>query len=143
METLRRNRLYRHVHGGHVERLEHDLRHALSESLGVRKNFCEQDEKFLARNPEQSVETVVPDFLHVVPVREYTVSNGIHQCQDTTLALRLVDVSRGSRGTAALSLAIGFSSIRGTLKIDVVETNHVSKCIPRTSKAPLRYEVSS
>ena len=43
-----------HVHGGHVERLEHGLRHALS----VGRSFVEQDGMFLRRNPELRMRTV-------------------------------------------------------------------------------------
>ena len=69
-ETQRQNRLDRHVHGGHVERLEHDQRHALTESLGVQKEPPrEQNEMFLKRRPcAKCRKNVVPDFLHAVPI---------------------------------------------------------------------------
>ena len=63
--------LGRHVHGGHVERLKHDLRHALSVSLGV--HFREQKWMVFRRNHEFVVECAMPDFLHVVPIRDDTV----------------------------------------------------------------------
>ena len=69
----------RHVHGGHVVRLGHDLRHALSVVLGVQMRFREQGGVFLVRNPELIVESVVPDVLHVIPIRDDAVLNGILQ----------------------------------------------------------------
>ena len=59
----RQNCLDRNVHGGHVERLEHDLRHVLQVGLEVQRSCREQDVMFLGRNPE--LVYVVPDFLHV------------------------------------------------------------------------------
>ena len=91
----RQNIKHRHVHGGHVERLEHDLRHALTVGLRVHQNIREQEGMFLGRNPEQNVENVVPDVLHVGPIRGDSVHDGLLECQDTALALRLVKISRG------------------------------------------------
>ena len=66
------DKLARHVHGVHVENLEHDLRHALSVSLEVQRNFREQNGILFIRNPEFVVERVMQDFLHVVPIRDDT-----------------------------------------------------------------------
>ena len=46
------------VDGGHVTRLEHDLRHVLPVGLGVHRSFREQDGTFLERNPELFVEVI-------------------------------------------------------------------------------------
>ena len=62
--------LERHVHSVHVERLEHDLRRALSYLLGVQK-------RLFRRNPELRIGTVVPDHFHVVPIRVGRSSRGI------------------------------------------------------------------
>ena len=51
---------------------------------------------------------MVADFLHVIPIRDDIVRDGVLQCQDTALALRLVTnitvfwvhASRSNRGTA-------------------------------------------
>ena len=69
----RQDSLDRHVHGGHVESLLHDLRHALSVGLGVQGSFREQNGTLFRRNPEFVVERVMQDFLHDVPIREDTV----------------------------------------------------------------------
>ena len=71
-ETYRTKRA-RHVHGVHVETLKHDVRHALSVSLGVQRNFREQRVILFRRNPKLAVERVMLDFLHVVPIRVDTV----------------------------------------------------------------------
>merc|ERR1719481_1783574 len=57
-----------HVHGGHVEGLEHDLGHLLPVGLGVEGSLSEQDGLLLGSNTQLVVEGVVPDLLHVVPV---------------------------------------------------------------------------
>ena len=101
-EAQRQNRQDRHVHGGHVERLEHDLRHTLSEGLAVQKRASVNKTRCSSGATLSKVlKNVVPHFHQFVPNRENTVSNGIHQCQDSTLGLRLVQVSRGNRGTTA------------------------------------------
>ena len=45
-----------HIHGWHVERLEHDLHHELSVGLGVHRSIREHDGMFLKHNPELVVE---------------------------------------------------------------------------------------
>merc|ERR1719431_909180 len=56
------------IHSGHVEGLEHDLRHLLTVSLGVERSLSEEDGLFLRGNTEFIVEGVVPDLLHIIPV---------------------------------------------------------------------------
>jgi hypothetical protein len=83
-----------HVHGGHVEGLEHDLGHALSVGLGVQGGLSQQDGVLLRGNTQLVVEGVVPDLLHIVPVGHDAVLNGVLQSQHTSLGLGLVsDVS--------------------------------------------------
>ena len=65
--------LARHVHGGRFQRHKQCLRHALSVSLGVQKGARGQNGMFFRRNPEFVVQRVIPDFLHVVPIRDDTV----------------------------------------------------------------------
>ena len=78
--------LDRHVH------LKHDQFHALSVGLEV-------------EGREQLVETLVPDSLHVIQNREDMVCSVLHQCQDTALALRLVQSSRAP-GSAVCQVLI-------------------------------------
>merc|ERR1712135_183128 len=78
------------VHGGHVEGLEHDLGHLLSVGLGVEGSLSQEDGLLLGGNTQLVVEGVVPDLLHVVPVGDDSVLNGVLEGQDTSLGLGLV-----------------------------------------------------
>merc|ERR1712024_367918 len=78
------------IHGGHVEGLEHDLSHLLTVSLGVEGSLSEEDGLFLGGNTEFIVEGVMPDLLHIIPVGDDTVFNGVLQGEDTSLGLSLI-----------------------------------------------------
>merc|ERR1711894_589403 len=78
------------IHGGHVEGLEHDLGHLLTVSLGVEGSLSQEDRLFLRSNTELIVEGVVPDLLHVIPVGDDSVLNGVLEGQDTSLRLGLI-----------------------------------------------------
>ena len=52
-----------HSHRGHVERLEHDLRHLLAVGLRVERRLGQQHRVLLGRDAELVVEGVVPDLL--------------------------------------------------------------------------------
>merc|ERR1719318_512721 len=75
------------IHGGHVEGLEHDLGHLLTVSLGVEGSLSQEDGLLLRGNTELIVEGVVPDLLHVIPVGDDSVLNGVLECEDTSLGL--------------------------------------------------------
>jgi len=79
-----------HVHGRRVERLEHDLRHLLAVGLGVERRLGQQHGVLLGRHAQLVVERVVPDLLHVIPVGDDAVLDGVLEREDTALALRLV-----------------------------------------------------
>merc|ERR1712038_434360 len=78
------------VHGGHVGGLEHDLGHLLPVSLGVEGGLSQEDGLLLWGNTELIVEGVVPDLLHVVPVGDDTVLDGVLQGEDTSLGLSFI-----------------------------------------------------
>merc|ERR1739847_70749 len=78
------------VHGGHVEGLEHDLGHLLTVSLGVEGSLSQEDGLFLWGNTELIVEGVMPDLLHIIPVGDDTVLNGVLQGEDTSLGLSFI-----------------------------------------------------
>ena len=78
------------VHGRGVEGFEHDLGHLLPVGLGVKGGLGEQDGVLLGSYTELVVEGVVPDLLHVVPVGDDPVLDGVLQGEDTPLALGLV-----------------------------------------------------
>merc|ERR1711948_235648 len=78
------------IHGGHVEGLEHDLSHLLTVSLGVEGSLSKEDGLLLGCNTEFIVEGVMPDLLHIIPVGDDTVFNGVLQGEDTSLGLSLI-----------------------------------------------------
>merc|ERR1712230_102886 len=78
------------IHSGHVEGLEHDLGHLLTVSLGVKGSLSEEDGLFLRGNTEFIVEGVVPDLLHIIPVSDDSVFNGVLEGEDTSLGLSLI-----------------------------------------------------
>merc|ERR1712106_1105430 len=75
------------IHGGHVEGLEHNLGHLLTVSLGVKRSLSQENRLFLRGNTELIVEGVVPDLLHVIPVGDDSVLNGVLEGEDTSLGL--------------------------------------------------------
>merc|ERR1712158_142642 len=78
------------IHGGHVEGLKHDLSHLFTVSLGVEGSLSQEDGLFLWGNTELIVEGVVPDLLHIIPVGDDTVFNGVFQGEDTSLGLSFI-----------------------------------------------------
>ena len=78
------------VHGGDVEGLEHDLGHLFSVSLGVEGSLSEESRVLFWGNSELVVEGVVPDLLHIVPVGDDTVLDGVLEGEDTSLGLGFV-----------------------------------------------------
>merc|ERR1712198_537298 len=86
----RENCLDGNIHGGHVEGLEHDLGHLLTVSLWVEGSLSKEDGLLLGGNTEFVVEGVVPDLLHVIPVGDDSVLNGVLQGEDTSLGLSLI-----------------------------------------------------
>jgi len=78
------------VHGGDIEGLEHNLGHLFSVSLGVEGSLSEEGGVLFWGNSELVVEGVVPDLLHIVPVGDDTVLNGVLEGEDTSLRLSLI-----------------------------------------------------
>ncbi|KAJ0009136.1 hypothetical protein NQD34_016551, partial [Periophthalmus magnuspinnatus] len=58
--------------------------------LGVKGGLCEQGGVLLRGHAQLVVEGVMPDLLHVVPVGDDAVLDGVLEGQDTPLALGLV-----------------------------------------------------
>ena len=78
------------IHGWHVEGLKHDLGHLLSVGLGVEGGLSQEDGLLLRSNTELIVEGVMPDLLHIIPVGDDSVLNGVLQGKDTSLALGFI-----------------------------------------------------
>ncbi|KGL73103.1 hypothetical protein N309_08917, partial [Tinamus guttatus] len=79
-----------HVHGRHVEGLKHDLGHLFPVGFGVERSLSEEGGVLLRGHAQLVVEGVVPNLLHVVPVCDDAVFNGVLQGQDTPLALSFI-----------------------------------------------------
>merc|ERR1712121_426599 len=78
------------IHCRHVEGLEHDLGHLLTVSFGVEGSLSQEDGLFLRGNTEFIVEGVMPDLLHIIPVGDDSVLNGVLEGEDTSLGLGLI-----------------------------------------------------
>merc|ERR1712055_549537 len=79
-----------HIHGGHVEGLEHDLGHLLPVSLGVEGSLSQEDRLLLRGYTQLIVEGVVPDLLHVIPVGDDSMLHWVLEGEDTPLGLCLI-----------------------------------------------------
>ncbi|KFV61425.1 hypothetical protein N307_07715, partial [Dryobates pubescens] len=66
------------------------LCHLLSVGFGVQGSLCEQHWVLLGGYSQLIVESVVPNLLHVIPVGDNTVFNGVLQGQDTSFALGFI-----------------------------------------------------
>merc|ERR1712123_488246 len=80
----------RSIQGGHVEGFKHDLGHLLAVSLWVEGGLSEEDGLFLGGNTEFIVEGVMPDLLHIIPVGDDSMLNGVLEGKDTSLGLCLI-----------------------------------------------------
>merc|ERR1711977_699769 len=86
----RKDSLDGNIHSWHVEGLEHDLGHLFTVSFWVEGSSSQEDGLLLWCNTEFIVEGVMPDFLHVIPVGDDTVLNGVFQGKDTSLGLSFI-----------------------------------------------------
>ena len=86
----RQDSLDGNVHCWGVEGLKHDLGHLFTVGLGVQGSFSQEDGVLLRGDTQLIVESVMPDLLHIVPVGDDTVLNGILQGEDTTFGLGFV-----------------------------------------------------
>jgi hypothetical protein len=84
------NTLIGNVHGGDIEGLEHDLGNLLSLNLGVVEGLSKEDGVLIWVDSKLDVEGMVPDLLHVVPVLNNTVLDGVRDLKDTSLLLSLI-----------------------------------------------------
>ena len=69
--------------GGGVEGLEDDLDELLPVALGVEGSLGVEMRGLVGRDSQLVVEGVMPHFLHVIPVGDDTVFNGVFQRENT------------------------------------------------------------
>jgi hypothetical protein len=72
-----------------MDRLSH-LSHLFTVGLGVEGSLSQEDGVLLGGDTQLIVEGVMPDLLHVIPVGDDAVLDGVFQGEDTTLGLGLV-----------------------------------------------------
>lgn len=90
------------VEGRGVEGFEHDLGHLFTVDFGVEGGLSQQNGVLLWGDTQLVVEGVMPDLLHVVPVGDDTVLNGVLEGEDTTLGLGLVTGESPSEPTVTM-----------------------------------------
>jgi len=78
------------VESGDVEVLEEDLDHSLSVLFGVSGGFGKEDTLVFSLDSELLFVAMDPDFLHVVPVLDSTVFDGVMEFEDTSFFLGFV-----------------------------------------------------
>jgi hypothetical protein len=66
------------------------LCHLLSIGFGIEGSFGEKDGVFFRSNSQLIVESVMPDLLHVIPVCDDSVFDGILESEDSSLGLSLI-----------------------------------------------------
>ena len=79
-----------HIHGWGVEGLKQDLGHLFTVSFGVEGGFAHQAGVLLWGHTKLVVEGMMPNLLHIVPVCDDAVLDGVLEGEDTSLALGLV-----------------------------------------------------
>lgn len=84
------NGLDGNIHCGNIESLEHDLGHLLSVDLRVVGSLSKENGVLIWGDSELNVEGVVPDLLHIIPVLDDTVLDGVRDLEDTSLLLSLI-----------------------------------------------------
>ena len=73
-----------------IECFKHDLRHFLAIGFGVQRSLRQQNGVFFWSDSELVIECVMPDLLHVIPVGDNTVFDGVLKGQYATLGLGFV-----------------------------------------------------
>ena len=58
--------------------------------LGVQRSLCEKDGVFLGCNTQFVVISMVPNLLHIVPVGDDAMLDGVFEVEDTPLRLGFV-----------------------------------------------------
>jgi hypothetical protein len=66
------------------------LSHLLSVGLWIERSLSQQDWVFLWGDTQFIVESVMPDLLHIIPIGDDTVFNGVFQSENTSLALGFI-----------------------------------------------------
>jgi len=81
----RADRLHADIEAGDVEGLEHDAGHFLAVLFWVERRFRKENGMLIGSHAQLVVESVVPYFLHVVPILHNSVFDGLIHFEDAAL----------------------------------------------------------
>lgn len=84
------HRLDRHVEGGDIEGLEHDLGRDIPVLARVERRLCQEHRMILGKGLQLALVHVVPDLFHVVPVRHHTMLKRVADLEQSAQLLRLL-----------------------------------------------------
>ena len=104
---------------GNVEVLEHDLDHSLSVFLGISWGFSQENTLVVWGDAKLLIITMMPNFLHIVPVVDDTVFNWVVEFEDTSFFLGFltdIDVSLLSGVDNGLVFWVPNDGWEGTLR---------------------------
>lgn len=73
----REDSLDSNIHARNIEGLKHDGCHLFSVHLGVKRSFGQKNWVLIWLDSQFFIESMVPDFFHVIPVLDDTMSNWI------------------------------------------------------------------
>merc|ERR1711941_85431 len=85
-----KNSLDSNVHSWSVESFKHNLSHLFSVGFWVKRSFGQKNRVFFRSNTEFVVESMMPDFFHIIPVGNNTVFNWVFQGKDTSFGLSFI-----------------------------------------------------
>lgn len=86
----RENTLYAHIEAWNVKNFKHDLGHLLTILLVVDWSFSKKDRMFFWRNSKFRVESMMPNFLHIVPIVNDSALNGVFNSENTSFVLGFI-----------------------------------------------------
>jgi hypothetical protein len=78
------------IHGRNIEVLKHNLSHLFSIDFGIKRRLSQEDRVLIWRDSELNVESVVPYHLHIIPVLDDTMLDGVRDIENTSLLLSLI-----------------------------------------------------
>jgi hypothetical protein len=79
-----------HIKGWYIEGFKHDLSHFLSIRFRVHRSLSQHDRSIIRFYSEFSVETMMPDLFHIIPILNHTMFNGIVEGKDTSFSLSVI-----------------------------------------------------
>eukprot|EP00121_Abeoforma_whisleri_P000955 Awhi_evm1s850 len=85
-----KNSLDSNVHSWGVEGFKHNLGHFFSVGFRIKRSFSQKNWVFFWSYTKFIVESMMPDFFHIIPIGNDTVFNRVFQGQDTSFGLGFI-----------------------------------------------------